>query len=129
MFSPEHGSENRIHWLEVMRMLFVKETLVAVFAAVGIGTVLYASLRPFFTLPKRFFSPVLFVLRIDADTPAVEDTVRELQELCRDYGENARIAIVDAGMSEEQKRLVRILRREDDSILLLEECRELGVRN
>ena len=100
-------------------MLFLKETLVAIFAAIGMGMSLYVLLRPAFTLPKRFFSPVLFVLQVEAETAAVEDTVRELQELCRDYGENARIAIVDAGMSEEQKRLVRILRREDDSILLL----------
>ena len=112
-----------------MWVLFLKETLVAIFAAIGMGMSLYVLLRPAFTLPKRFFSPVLFVLQVEAETAAVEDTVRELQELCRDYGENARIAIVDAGMSEEQKRLVRILRREDDSILLLEECRELGVRN
>ena len=100
-------------------MFFLKETLVAVFAAVGMGTTLYFLLRPVFTLPKRFFSPVLFLLRIGEDTEAVEDTVRELQELCRDYGENARIALVDAGMDEEQKRIVRILCREDDSILLL----------
>lgn len=110
-------------------MIYVKETLVAVFAAVGIGTVLYGFLRRLFLLPKRFFSPVLFVLGVAADTPAVEDTVRELQELCRDYGDEARIAIADLGMDEEQKRLVRILRREDDSILLLDECRELGVRS
>ena len=110
-------------------MLFFKETLVAVFAAVGMGTTLYVLLRPAFTLPKRFFSPVLFLLRVGKDTEAVEDTVRELQELCRVYGENAHIAIMDVGMDDEQKRLVRILLREDESILLLEECRELGVRS
>ena len=97
-------------------MLFLKETLVAIFAAIGMGMSLYVLLRPAFTLPKRFFSPVLFVLQVEAETAAVEDTVRELQELCRDYGENARIAIVDAGMSEEQKRLVRILRREAEAL-------------
>ena len=110
-------------------MLLFRETLVAIFAAVGMAAVLYVFLRPAFALPARFFSPVFFVLPVGAETENVEDTVRELQELCRSYGENARIAIADAGMDEEQKRLVRILRREDDSILLLEECRELEVRS
>ena len=110
-------------------MLFFKETLVAVFAAVGMAMTLYVFLRPVFTVPKRFFSPVVFVLPVDAETENVEDTVRELQELCRVYGDHARIAIADAGMSEEQKRLIRILRREDESILMLEDCKELRVES
>ena len=102
-------------------MEWIRETVVALFAAVGIGTVLYVALRRLFLPPKRFSLPVTFVLTAEDDAGAVEDTVRELQELCREYGGSGRIVLLDTGVKEETRRLLRILQRENENILLLRE--------
>lgn len=106
-------------------MIFFRETLVAIFAAFGMGTVLFLVLRRVFFPPDTLYGRVFFTIPVTEKTQALEETVREMQELCRTYGENARILLADAGMTEETKRLVRVLLREDDSILLAD-ANEVG---
>lgn len=99
-------------------MLFFRETLIAVFAAIGMGTVLFLAFRRMLFSPETLQDPVCFTVAVTHETENLEETVRELQELCRTYGKNARIVLLDAGMTPETRQCVRILLREDESITL-----------
>lgn len=97
-------------------MAFFRETLVAILAAIGMGTVLWAVLRLLLLPHRRLYSPVYLLLPVSDSTPAVEETLSELQEIRERFGGTARILLVDCGMGEEQRHMAQLIRRSDPLI-------------
>ena len=82
-------------------MALLGDTILAVLAAIGAGTLLYAALRAVFLPRRQVYSPVWLVLPVDRRTRGMEQTVGELQQLRRQVGGSTRILLVDCGMDEE----------------------------
>ncbi len=101
-------------------MNLLADTVIALLAAMGLGTVLYLLVRGT-AGKKELCSPVWLILPVSGRTKEMEQSAAELQLLRRRYGGAARAVLLDCGMEEEQRRMARILQREDPLLLLLDE--------
>ncbi len=101
-------------------MTLLADTVIALLAAIGLGAVLYLLVRSA-AGKKELCSPVYLILPVSGRTKEMEQSVEELQMLRRQYGGAAKAVLLDCGMEEEQRRMARILQREDPLLLVLEE--------
>ena len=101
-------------------MMLLADTVMAMLAAIGLAAVLYLLVRAA-AGKKELCSPVYLILPVSGKTKEMEQSVAELQLLRRRYGGAARAVLLDCGMEEEQRRMARILQREDPLLLVLEE--------
>lgn len=101
-------------------MTLLADTVIALLAAVGLAAVVYLVVHAA-CRRKELCSPVYLILPVSERTKEMEQSVAELQLLRRQYGGAAKAVMLDCGMEEEQRRMARILQREDPLLLLLEE--------
>ena len=101
-------------------MNLLADTVIAMLAAIGLAAVLYLVLRAAGG-KKELCSPVYLILPVSERTKEMEQSVAELQLLRRQYGGAAKAVMLDIGMGEEQRRMARILQREDPLLLVMEE--------
>lgn len=101
-------------------MGILADAVIAALAAIGLAAVLYLAAR---ALAKRseLSAPVYLILPVSGKTKELEEAVAALQWLRREYGGAARAAVLDCGMEGEQRRMTRILQREDPLLLVLTE--------
>lgn len=108
-------------------MTLLADTVIALLAAIGLGAVLYLLVRGT-AGKKELCSPVYLILPVSERTKEMEQSVAELQLMRRQYGGAAKVVLLDEGMNEEQRRMARILQREDPLLLLMDEtalCAEM----
>lgn len=98
-----------------------KDSVIALLAAAGLAALAYLALRAVFGRSRELCAPVYLVLPAGERTGEIEQSVGELQRLRRSYGGAARAVVLDCGMDEEQRRMMRILQREDPLLLLARE--------
>lgn len=106
-------------------MTLLADTVIALLAAIGLAAVLYLLVRST-AGKKELCSPVYLILPVSERTKEMEQSAAELQLLRRRYGGAAKAALLDCGMEEDQRRMARILQREDPLLLLLDEETLLG---
>ncbi|MGM9619548.1 MAG: hypothetical protein ACI3W8_06950 [Oscillospiraceae bacterium] len=102
-------------------MELLQDTVIALLAAVGLTAVLWLVLKAVFAPRRELCEPVYLVLPVSGRTRAMEQAVGEMQQMRRQYGGAARAVLLDCGMEEEQRRMARILQREDPLLLLCSE--------
>ena len=105
-------------------MALLRDSLIALLAATGMVTVLSLALRAVFGGARELCSPVSLVLPVGEKTKDMERAVSMLQHFRRQYGGAARVVVIDCGMDEEQRRMARILQKEDP-LLLVWQAQEL----
>lgn len=99
-------------------MALLTDAVVAVLAAMGLASALVLTVRAL--CPRReLAAPVYLVLPVSGDTREMEQSTAAMQLLRREYGGAARAVLLDCGMEEEQRRMARILQREDPLLELL----------
>lgn len=93
-----------------------QDGLVAALAAVGLASIFWTVVRTilFAPPPQRWRTAVL--ISAQGDGAYLEDQVRTLERLGRDRGVFGRVLIVDCGLTEEGRRLARLLAREDRGV-------------
>lgn len=99
-------------------MELLQDMVIALLAAVGLTAVLWLLLKAVFSPRRELCDTVYLVLPVSARTRAMEQAAGELQQMRRQYGGAARAVLLDCGMEEEQRRMARILQREDPLLLL-----------
>ena len=94
-----------------------QDGIIALLASIGLASIVWFLVRTLFFLPvtvKR--APVLICAKGDGE--GLEQQVRELLMLRREYGAVGEILLVDCGLSEEGRRLCGILARTEHSVSL-----------
>ena len=102
-------------------MALFRDSLIALLAAMGLITVFFLAVKALFGKEKELASAVYLVLPVSEKTKDMERAVSVLQRFRREYGGAARAVVLDCGMKEEQRRMVRILQREDPLLEVLQE--------
>ena len=102
-------------------MALFRDSLIALLAAMGLITVFFLAVKALFGKEKELASAVYLVLPVSEKTKDMERAVSELQRFRREYGGAAAAVVLDCGMDEEQRRMARILQREDPLLLILRE--------
>lgn len=101
-------------------MTLLTDGVIAALAAAGLAAVLYLAARAL-AGRRELSAPVYLVLPVGEHTREMEQSVAALQLLRREYGGAAKAAVLDCGMTAEQRRMARILQREDPLLLVLTE--------
>ena len=102
-------------------MALFRDSLIALLAAMGLITVFFLAVKALFGKEKELASAVYLVLPVSEKTKDMEWAVNVLQRFRREYGGAANAVVLDCGMDEEQRRMARILQREDPLLLVLRE--------
>lgn len=102
-------------------MVLFRDSVIALLAAAGLMLLFYLALRAMFGAQQELCSPVYLVLPVSGKTKDLEQAVGELQRFRRQYGGAAKAVVLDCDMDDEQRRMVRILQREDPLLLVWEE--------
>ena len=103
-------------------MALFRDSVIALLAAAGLLLLFYLALRAMFGGGQELCSSVYLVLPVNGKTKDLEQAVGELQRFRRQYGGAARAVMLDCGMDEEQRRMARILQREDPLLLIWDEA-------
>lgn len=90
-----------------------EDGLVAMLAAVGLASLMWAAVRTvlFAGRPRR--PAVVAVIPAQGDGAALESQVRALRRLRTERGIFGRVLLVDCGLGEEGRRLAGLLAQED----------------
>lgn len=102
-------------------MALFRDSLIALLAATGLVSIVWLGLWGIFGRAQELCSQVYLVLPVSEKTKDMEQAVGMLQRFRRKYGGAARAVILDCGMEEQQRRMARILQREDPLLELLQE--------
>lgn len=94
-----------------------EDGILALLAAIGLMSLLWAAVRAaLFRTPAQRGAAVLICARGDGE--GVEQQVRALSHLRRERGMIGEILLVDCGLTEEGKKLCRLLSRSDRRVTL-----------
>ena len=102
-------------------MALFRDSLIALLAATGLVTVFWLALGMLLGRKKDLCSAVYLVLPVSGKTKDMERAVSMLQHFRREYGGAAKAVVLDCGMDEEQRHMVRILQKEDPLLLVWRE--------
>lgn len=94
-----------------------EDALVALLASIGLASLVWILVRSLFFLPVTAHR-TLILLCAKGDGEGLEQQVRTLAMLRREHGIVGEILVVDCGLSEEGKRLCRLLARTERSVTL-----------
>ena len=88
-----------------------QDGLLALLAAIGLGSLLWALARGLLTIHPRRRGDALVLLPARGDGEHLEEQVRYLEALNREEGLFSAILLADCGLTEEGRRLARLLCR------------------
>lgn len=90
-----------------------QDGLVAALAAIGVASIMWAVVRTvLFAAPPRKYSAVALI-SAKGDGTELEEQVRTLIRLRQEQGVFGAILVVDCGLNEEGKKVVKCLERQD----------------
>ena len=90
-----------------------QDGLVAMLAAIGLASVMWAVVRAvLFSRPEQK-QGVVFILPAQGDGEGLEQQVHQISHLRYEQGMPGMILLVDCGLSEEGRKLAKLLSRED----------------
>ena len=102
-------------------MALLRDSVIALLAAMGLATVLFLALRALLGKGEELCSQVYLVLPVDETIKDLEQATIQLQQFRRRYEGVARVVLLDCGMDAQQRRMTEILLREDPLLLLWQE--------
>ena len=100
-------------------MELLQDAIVALLAAIGLSSLVWMLVRAIFFLPPAAHSAIVLICA-RGDGEGVEQQVRTLLLLRKQYGIVGQILLVDCGLSEDGKRLCRLLARGEHIVTLCE---------
>jgi len=102
-----------------------QDGLVALLAAIGLASLMWMVVHALFMVRPERRQGVLALIPAQGDGEALEQQVRALEGLRRERGMLGMILLVDCGLTEEGRRLARLLAKENRWVAL---CRteEIG---
>lgn len=99
-------------------MRLLQDGVIAMLAAIGLATILWAVITLFYRRKKSVFPNVTALVSTSGSGGNLEYTVRTLEQLRYEQGTIGGILIVDCGLSQEGQELAQILSREEDYVAL-----------
>ena len=99
-------------------MRLLQDGVIAMLAAIGLSTILWAVITLFYRRKKPVFPHVTALVSAGGDGEDLEYTVRTLAQLRWEQGTLGGILIVDCGLSPEGRELAGLLSREEDCVAL-----------
>ena len=93
------------------------DAIIALLAAIGLSSLVWVLVRAIFFLPPTAHSAIVLICA-RGDGEDVEQQVRTLLLLRNQYGIVGQIVLVDCGLSEDGKRICRLLARSEHIVTL-----------
>ena len=100
-----------------MAMQLWQDGIIALLAAIGLSSLVWILVRALFFLPPVSHSAIILICA-RGDGEGVEQQVRTLLLLRSQYGIVGQILLVDCGLSEDGKRICRLLARGEHIVTL-----------